>query len=274
MCSPHLLLCQGCGDLLPSATSHPGVPGIVAQSSTPSISLHRVTRTSSRQSLTSSASQQSITSTGGLSTSSFGSQKTSNSSSSSSTASSSAGPLSPHSMLAVMPTPTTVTTPVTPVMQSYVNTVSSKSAAPSTIAASATEAPSGGGNSFPGVTQYFSVTTLDEEKPQIMTPVPITSDGVSGPSTSDTLTRAGVKGCSVQVVKNGNTILQQLHSLCFLYKTRGRGIGIVTKCVLLFPPVVAANISPPKIAGKKRSYDEGTLSCMLVAHSSYYNLAV
>lgn len=272
MCSPHL---PGGGDLLPSATSHPGIPGIVAQSSTPSISLHRVTRTSSRQSLTSSASQQSINSTGGLSTSSFGSQKTSNSSSSSSTASNSAGPLSPHSMLAVMPTPTSATTPVTPVMQSYVNTVASKSAAPSTIAASATEAPSGGSNSFPGVTQYFSVTTLDEEKPQIMTPVPITSDGVSGPSTSDSLTRAGVRGCSVQVVKNGNTILQQFHSLLyFLYKTRGRGICIVTKCVLLFPPVVAANISPPKIAGKKRSYDEGTLSCMLVAHSSYYNLAV
>ena len=68
----------------------------------------------------------------------------------------------------------------------------------------------GSGNSFPGVTQYFSVSTQEEERVQPVKSTARTSTVVNGPLTS-TNNSLGTKKCSLKVMKcpaeNGNTVL-------------------------------------------------------------------
>ena len=69
----------------------------------------------------------------------------------------------------------------------------------------------GSSTSFPGVTQYFSVATQEEqERVQPVKSTSRTSAVVNGPLTANNPTQLGTKECSVKVMKcpaeNGNTV--------------------------------------------------------------------
>lgn len=69
----------------------------------------------------------------------------------------------------------------------------------------------GSSSSFPGVTQYFSVATQEEEREQPVKSTARTSAAVNGPlTTTNNSAQRGTKKCSVKVMKcpaeNGNTV--------------------------------------------------------------------